>query len=89
MNDVGTRHAVSLRKFGESIPNSLSIIIGGFKSAVSRRINQLRNTSKTPVWQRSFYDHIIRDENDLSNIRDYIANNALKWESDKYYKENG
>ncbi|NQT24129.1 transposase [candidate division KSB1 bacterium] len=85
-NNVGTRHAVSLRKFGNPIPNSLSTIVGGFKSAATRRINQQRNTPNTPVWQRNFYDHIIRDEDDLSNIRDYIVYNALKWESDKYFK---
>ena len=32
------------------------------------------------VWQRSFYDHVIRDEKDLNNIREYIVNNPLKWE---------
>lgn len=36
-------------------------------------------------WQRNYYDHIIRDENDLNRIREYIVNNPARWEEDDYY----
>lgn len=39
----------------------------------------------TPVWQRSYYEHIIRDERDLGRIRDYIAANPARWEDDGYH----
>ncbi|MCQ2441006.1 MAG: transposase [Clostridia bacterium] len=39
------------------------------------------------IFQRSFYDHIIRDENDYLRIWEYIENNPLKWSEDKYYIE--
>jgi REP element-mobilizing transposase RayT len=65
-------------------PRSASIgaIIAGFKSAVTRRINDLRGTPYTPVWQRNYYEHVIRNENDLDEIRGYIINNPLKWDLD-------
>ena len=37
------------------------------------------------LWQKSYYDHIIRDENDYIKICEYIENNLLKWEQDKFY----
>jgi putative transposase len=37
------------------------------------------------LWQRNYYEHIVRDEIDLNRIREYIANNPVKWETDEYY----
>jgi len=74
-----------------SLPNTsrtkmlLSRIIQQYKSSVSRNIRKIYHL-KTFSWQKSFYDHIIRDEKDLSNIREYIYHNALKWELDKENK---
>ena len=76
------------RRFGKPIPNSLSSIIGSFKSAVSKKINKIRKSPGVKVWQAGFYDHIIRNDLDLFRIRKYIKNNPLKWELDEYYKEN-
>ncbi len=64
-------------------PNSLGSIIGQFKSICTKRIHKLGITEFQ--WQSRFYDHIIRNEEDLRRIRDYIQNNPLKWESDEYY----
>ena len=73
-------------KFGEMQAGSLSAIIRSFKSAVTKRINELRNVHGKEIWQKGFYEHIIRNENDLYNIRKYIELNPLKWEIDQYYK---
>ncbi len=66
---------------------SLSTIIQGFKVFSSRKINK-----QNPViifrWQRSFYDHIIRNEKSLYQIREYIQNNPLRWELDRNNPEN-
>ncbi len=62
---------------------SLGAIIAGFKSAVTRRINNMRGTPGTPVWQRNYYEHIVRDENELNRIREYINNNPLQWALDR------
>ena len=71
------------RQFGKSIAGSLSTIIGSFKSAVTRSTNILRKTPGTAVWQRNFYDRIIRNDRELFNIRQYIITNPLKWEIDR------
>ncbi len=59
----------------------LSRIIQQYKSSVTREINSLQNDFCFK-WHKSFYDHIIRNEKTLNNIREYIVNNPLKWESD-------
>jgi putative transposase len=78
-NPVGTGHALSSMKNIKN--NNLSVIIGSFKSAASKQINQLNNINFK--WQRSFYDHIIRTTHSLQNIREYIINNPKTWSSDE------
>lgn len=56
---------------------SLGAIIGSFKSAVTREINQLRQTPGAKVWQSSYYDHLVRDQEDLLRIREYIRLNPF------------
>ncbi len=51
-----------------------------FKSIVTKRINTLRGTM--PVWQRNYWEHIIRNENELKRICEYIINNPIHWETD-------
>lgn len=63
--------------------NSLSTIIWGFKSTVTKQVNWLRNSPDAPVWQRNYYEHVIRDEKDLERIREYIANNPARWAEDQ------
>jgi REP element-mobilizing transposase RayT len=65
------------RKFGKPIAGSLSTIVGSFKSAATKQINILRNAPGTPVWQRNYYEHIIRHEGSLQYLRQYIHNNPL------------
>jgi putative transposase len=81
LNDsVGTRHAVSLpERFGKPVPDSLSTIVRSFKSAVTKRINEMHLKDDVPTWQSKYYDHIIRSEKELQTIRDYIANNVITW----------
>lgn len=64
------------------IPGSLGAIIGNFKSVTARRINQIRKSPGEPVWQRNYYDHIIRDEDDLMRVRRYILENPIRWVED-------
>lgn len=66
-------------------PTSLGAIVRGFKSAVTRRINRLPNAPEHPIWQRNYYEHIIRDEESLNRIRTYITNNPASWNDDRLY----
>jgi len=63
-------------KSAPTINHGLSEIIRGFKTFSARRINDLRKSLITLVWQRSFYDHIIRNNSDLEDIRSYIYYNT-------------
>lgn len=61
---------------------SLAAFIGGFKSACTRSFNEFRRTSGIPLWQRNYYEHVIRNENALNALRNYIAANPSQWASD-------
>ncbi len=63
---------------------SLGAIIAGFKSAVTKRINLMRGTPGARVWQRNYYEHIIRTNRALDSIRRYIAQNPIRWHLDRY-----
>lgn len=62
--------------------HGLSEIVRGFKTFSSRRINEKLTDGKRFQWQKSYYDHVIRNEKSLNQIREYIRNNPLKWETD-------
>jgi len=68
-------------------PKSISSFVAGFKSVVTTRINQIRKTPKMPLWQPRFHDHILRDEIELYNVRNYIANNPRNWYDDEFYEK--
>ncbi|WP_416336931.1 transposase [Crocosphaera sp. UHCC 0190] len=78
--DLGARNAPLRQK-----PNSLSSFVAGFKSAVTKRINLLRLNTNIPIWQRNFYESIVRDETSLAVIRKYIINNPSFWQNDPDY----
>jgi REP element-mobilizing transposase RayT len=58
-------------------------IIGYFKMNTAKRANQMRLMPGTPLWQRDYFEHVIRDEIDLQRIRTYIAGNPVKWGLDE------
>ena len=64
-------------------PKSLSSLMAGFQSPVTSKINQLRGTPKQDVWQRNYFDRIIRNDKELNRIRKYIIENPMKWDLDK------
>ncbi len=82
----GTMHRAptsTFESFGKLVSNSIPTIVRGFKSAVTTRINAIRNSSHKPVWQRNYYEHVIRNEIDLKEIYEYINSNPLKWLEDE------
>ncbi len=64
------------------LPGSLGAIVGNFKSITIRRINQVRKTPGQPVWQRNYYERIIRHDKELKAIRQYIIDNPANWLQD-------
>ena len=75
-------------QFGKPISNSIPTIIRLFKSTTTKQINEIRQTSGKELWQRNYYEHIIRDERELNKVREYIMYNPLKWEEDKENPKN-
>ena len=71
------------RSFGKMIPGSIPCVIRSYKSAVTKKINQICNHKGiSSVWQRNFYEHIHQNEESLEAIRNYIINNPVNWEND-------
>lgn len=64
-------------------PGSFGSIVQNFKSVSTRKINKFRSSPGSPVWQRNYYERVIRNEEELSRAREYIANNPMKWVLDK------
>ena len=58
-------------------------LVGAFKTVSTKRINHLRNTPGVKIWQRNYYEHIIRNDDELNRIREYIVNNPAQWEMDR------
>lgn len=61
-------------------------VISYLKANSAREINRLNNISEINFWQKNYYEHIIRNENEYQKTVDYIVNNPFNWEEDKYNK---
>ncbi len=77
------------RTFGGAIAGSLSTIMRQFKSMVTKRINRLRNTPGADVWQRNFYERVVRTRAELNRIRRYIRRNPAEWDTDRVHPDSG
>ena len=80
VNDTGNDHDI------KNTPN-IGIIINQYKRICTIRIRT--SNPGIPVWQPRFHDHIIRDENELNRIRQYIIDNPVNWEKDDNYITEG
>jgi putative transposase len=69
-----------LTRAGHARP--LQMIIGSFKSAAARRINAPRDSPGAPVWQRGYYERVVRDERELAALREYVVANPAAWNAD-------
>jgi putative transposase len=74
---------IDRENFGHPVVGSLPTIIRTYKSAVSRRAR--RELLFSDVWQRNYYDHIIRNEEEFRKIWDYIDTNPHSWAEDQLY----
>jgi REP element-mobilizing transposase RayT len=82
-------------KFGKPTRGSLSTIIRSFKSTVTKHVNKQkskgmarRSHAENSFWQRNYYEHVVRGENDLNRIRQYILNNPFCWKDDEENPDN-
>src|SRR5439155_23207804 len=93
VEEVGAKHSrgmlVEPRPAANASPltagtqsRSLQAIVPNFKSVSTRKINQVRDNPSHPVWQRNYYERIVRNEHELNAIRSYIGNNLQQWTLD-------
>ena len=79
------RHAVPLRErrhaetFSHPNPHSLATIIRSYKSQVSKQIRAVLQSPKFALWQRGFYEHVLRNSTDYANATRYVLQNPKRW----------
>ena len=84
INDVGAYGNTPLRVVRFRSPSmTIGAIVRGYKSVVTKRVNELCGVPSNPVWQRNYYERIVRDELESHHIKEYISNNPLKWDEDQ------
>ncbi|MBM3325134.1 MAG: hypothetical protein FJY66_05655 [Calditrichaeota bacterium] len=68
---------------GHRTAPTLADVIRSFKKFSANEINKRRGTTGQPFWQRSYYERVVRNEEELQRIRQYIQDNPVQWELDK------
>lgn len=81
--DVFNPRRSAVECFGIPISNSIPTIVRSFKAAATKRINLLRGAQDQPVWQRGYYEHVIRNEDALRKFRLYVEHNPRMWSYDR------
>ena len=79
----GTACRAPSEAFGRPVPGSIPTIVRSFKSSATREVNRLRGTPGAAVWQRGYFEHIIRTTDDLDRLRRYVESNPLRWTLDR------
>lgn len=86
--DSNELHNMSSREQSRTLQaGSLGAIVGHFKAAVGRRAKRANIGRQQKIWQRNYYEHIIRNETSLDDIRRYIINNPARWHDDRLYAD--
>lgn len=67
---------------------TIGAMVRGFKSAVTKFVNEARNSPGVPLWQRNYYEHVIRDDADYNRIAEYVIANPQRWIEDKLHPDN-
>ena len=69
--------------------HGLPEVVRAFKTFSSRRINEQRQTPGEKVWQRNYWERVIRNDEELRHIREYIQNNPAQWALDRLHPQSG
>jgi REP element-mobilizing transposase RayT len=71
------------RRLGAHAAGSIPAIVRSFKAIVARRVREARFRLAPPIWQRGFYEHVIRTEKEFQEVWKYIRFNPVKWNFDR------
>lgn len=72
-----------IEKFGKPVKGSIPTIVRAYKSAVTYAVNAAENQRGAVLWQKNYYEHVIRNDRELNNIGWYIVNNPFNWQLDR------
>ena len=78
LNSANGRSRTPVPTFNNNANSEISKFVGTFKRLTNKKYGK-------NIWQNSFYDHVIRSEQDYREIWDYIDNNPAKWREDRFY----
>lgn len=82
-NELTSRGELQFAPTFRSPSQTIGSVVRGFKSATVKRINELNGTPGARIWQRNYYEHIIKGGRDLNAIRKYIVENPASWSIDE------
>ena len=82
---TGGRGTEGVRQFGGVEARSVSAVVGGYKSAVTRTARCLDLWAGAPLWQGRFHDRVVRSVTEAGRIRRYIVENPTRWEADRFH----
>ena len=80
---IRQRRVPTSESFGKPVKGSIPTIVRAYKSAVTYAVNAAENQRGAVLWQKNYYEHIIRNDRELNNIYWYIVNNPLNWQLDR------
>jgi hypothetical protein len=69
------------------VPGSLGAIVRAYKASVTWRVHAMHGYDETPIWQRNYYEHILRNDADMLRIQTYILDNPQLWEQDQLHPQ--
>jgi putative transposase len=70
----------AVEEFGKPVPGSIPTIVRSLKASVTRKVNLMRSSPQSPVWQPNYFERVIRNESEWRRIQEYIQNNPIEWE---------
>ena len=85
---TGQRPVPTAESFGKPVKGSIPTIVRAYKSAVTYAVNGAQNMRGAVLWQKNYYEHVIRNDRELNNIGWYILNNPLSWQLDRDNPQN-
>ncbi|GAB4487281.1 MAG: transposase [Raineya sp.] len=68
-------------------PRSISSFVAIFKSKTTKKIREMIENPEQKIWQNNYHDHIVRNQDSFNKIYNYIGNNPMMWQKDKFYMQ--
>lgn len=88
ISDKKDKNIIEIERFSRPVKNSIPTIVRLFKSSVTRAAGELNGFNLISIWQKGYYEHVIKNNTELKYIREYIKRNPELWADDEYFIQN-